>query len=92
MTAKIPQSSPRSIRGKSYLTLNGLTTENACDTRFGALQPWNGHRCIQEVTSLSFADHKKWLSVYNVRESSTTLQTGDAQWDAYSAFFHAFMI
>lgn len=35
--------------------------------RFSDLKPWNSHRCLSDITSLTFADQKRWLSVFNVR-------------------------
>lgn len=36
------------------------------DDRFSELLAWCGHRCLKEVTKMTFADHKRWLSVFLV--------------------------
>ena len=38
--------------------------------RFSQLEPYKDHRHYEEVTSLKFADHKKWSSIFLVCEVS----------------------
>lgn len=52
----------------AYRILYRLVTDSI--GRFSLLPVWNGHTQIEHVTSMTFADHKKWLSVFLVRALS----------------------
>jgi hypothetical protein len=32
------------------------------------MPPWNGHRCLPEITQMTFADANTWYSMFHVSD------------------------